>query len=47
MLQFIKYRARYWFKAFCRAVLGLCPACGSRINVTPSGTYICPNCKAR
>lgn len=43
MLQRLKYRLRYWWRAFNRS-LGICERCGSLLNYTTLRRGICPNC---
>lgn len=37
------FRLRYWRRRFWR-FLGRCPDCHTRLNYTPFGRGICPEC---
>jgi hypothetical protein len=43
MIQRIKYRARYYWRAFFKFIF-ICPDCFSGMNSTPGGRAICPEC---
>lgn len=42
--RFFMARLRYWKNRFQKQVLGICPACGTRCNLTTAGRMICPEC---
>lgn len=37
----------YQFKRMAFLAVGVCPKCKTRVNYTPSGRAICPNCSGR
>lgn len=43
IMQKLIYRARYLFRCVAR-VFGFCEKCGTRLNYTPAGKPICPEC---
>jgi hypothetical protein len=46
VIQRIRYRLRYAWRKACH-FMGFCPFCGERVNFTPSGSVLCPNCRKR